>query len=158
MVILPSGVINVLWLIVWGAEFVQPSPPAAAQFMQTSFFPDLGRYRPCSPCPREVPSLPPSVDLRNVLFSTSAWMFATWPPQWGKKGGQSVYQRSLEWGQDLLHVFVTCWKTNIKQPGHLLPNYFRVQAALRWKSESGLRSKMVFGTDLFSWLRWYVWK
>lgn len=22
-----------------------------------------------------------------------------------------MYQRSPEWGQDLLHVFVTCWKT-----------------------------------------------
>lgn len=109
MVILPSGVINVLWLMVQGAEFVEIS--SCSSPIHADFLVNLGRYGPCPPCPREAPSLPPSVDPRNVLFSTSAWIFATWLPQQWKKGGQSVYQRSPEWGQDLLHVFVTCWKT-----------------------------------------------
>lgn len=133
MVILPSGVINVLWLMVWGA--VRTAISSCSSPIHADFLVNLGRYGPRPPRPREAPSLPPSVDLRNVLFSTSAWMFATWlPPQWKKKGGQSVYQRSPEWGSR----FASCFRNLLedrRQTSNNQNTCFQTTSVFRLRSD-----------------------
>lgn len=132
MVILPSGVINVLWLMVWGAELVEIS--SCSSPIHADFLVNLGRYGPCPPCPREAPSLPPSVDPRNVLFSTSAWIFATWlPPHWKKRRAECVSEVS-----GMRSRFASCFRNLLEDRRHTSNNQntcFQTTSVFRLRSD-----------------------
>ncbi|CAG04144.1 unnamed protein product [Tetraodon nigroviridis] len=85
---------------------------------------------------------PPSVCMSDVLFSHLAASLV-------EKGGQGVYQGSPEWGQDWLHVLVTCWKTAGKHqtsgtPAFQTISVFRMKAGNWTEIKDGFQFRPVF--------------
>lgn len=147
------------WSVFCGSLFEEQSwysSPIHADFLVNS-----GRSRPCPPCPQEAPALPPSVDLRNVLFSTSAWMFATWlPPQWKKRRAECVSEVS-----GMGSRFASCFRNLLedrRQTSNNQNTCFQTTSVFRLRSDESRDldwdQRWFSVQTYFRGVCWYVWK